>query len=1268
MWPIKYTKMKISLISKLIVACFILATSLIASAQPGFPSSLSVNKVTENTVTLSWPKVSGVYGYHIAFKRGPLPSSNPTDNDCGYLDIVGENTLTHQVTGLASNTLYSFTIFGYSQSIHHVKTYSNSSTDTSATTLVKNTIELDFEQGASLAIGRPSVEYQSNDYWAKTTSNTLLYHPKGVFVLPKTVGLSPSNENGTMFIADADNNRVLVYNTPPENYDSPADIIIGQPDSTAGSPGNTSTNFNSPSGVHAVIIDNTTYLFVCDQMNNRILVFNNIANNSTAWKVFGQPNFTSKTAACTQSGLKNPVAITVYDKKLIVADEGNNRVMIWNNFITALTGAGADVVVGQMDFISRNSPDQCSGNSTAATLSSPYGVAVNSQQKLVVASRLEHRILIYNSIPTGNGTNANLVLGQNNFNDNCYTNGAATSSNMGFLRGVSISSVFDNTEKLSVIDIGNRRVMVWNTFPTTNNQAAQVILNKPSLTANNSTTFSNITEYNAHTMGWCEYSCFAPNGDFYLSDNYYSHIKRFDKAAGNIINPSDITVTARTANSISISWTGNTRHYKLAYALKGTPDNEYTVIDSLAANAYTITGLDCNALYSIRVFGMLLAPLRYANGIPIAKEVATSLSTTCSNKAPVTNGTVRTIAAHGNIIYFGGNFTEVGGMSRNNLAAIDATTYELLPFNPNVNGTISTMKLSANGDYLYVGGSFTKIGNVDLNYLSKINTSTGIAVSTFPSVDAQVERFAMNYGSNHLFFYGPFAQVGNETGYYGIAGIDENDQIITSFKPYCSNPAQLRGIAASPNNQYVYLGHGNATITYNTVNGVERSNFAELKVSDGKVTTFAPEPDNGVFDIICTNSALYFGGGFDKIEGFSNADRWKMAKFKGQPGNWTLLDTLFAPKTIQQGVGNIEGGDIKSTTIRGIWLSGNKIFACGLIHSIGNFARYNIVAVDTTNATIDTNFNLGINDNSDNAQTLLTGSSNQNKIFIGTSGNAPTYIGAKPFYGSFFMASTNINSVAYGTNKRITMDGTYDFESSRTGIMLNFTGNSIPGIITVERYIDKPINTWKITETNISNYRFVIHRKEETRPNFTSVTVTFKLNNIPNHGITDPSKVKIYRRSTFGYSAFASAGTVTYNSTNNELSVTVAELGEFVFASNENDLHFTLSNQNSMLKDKSSVNTFQNRYSTSIQQNEESQPLYTVYPNPSQSTFQFQMETLTNTPLEIMIYNIEGQLVETILKTNLNSFSFGKEYSAGMYLMCIKQANTSKVIKLIKSN
>ncbi|MGH8447173.1 MAG: hypothetical protein ACREVL_18045, partial [Solimonas sp.] len=192
--------------------------------------------------------------------------------------------------------------------------------------------------------------------------------------------------------------------------------VIGQKTFTAqtanqGSTTPSDSSLNSPRGNTAV---NDTMMFVADYANNRVLGWSSIptSNGASADIVLGQGgDFTTKTAATTQAGLAQPNGVFVNDSYLVVADTGNNRVLIWTPVPTS-SSTLPTVVIGQSSVTTATAGTGT--NIAAATLNGPTA-AIIAGGKLVVADRGNNRVLIWNTVPTTSGAGANLVLGQEDF-------------------------------------------------------------------------------------------------------------------------------------------------------------------------------------------------------------------------------------------------------------------------------------------------------------------------------------------------------------------------------------------------------------------------------------------------------------------------------------------------------------------------------------------------------------------------------------------------------------------------------------------------------------------------------------------------------------------------------------------------------------------------------------------------------------------------------------------------------------------------------------
>lgn len=264
---------------------------------------------------------------------------------------------------------------------------------------------------------------------------------------------------GRLVVADTGNNRVLIWNTLPTGNTAP-DVIVGQPDLNSNGPGLSAAALNSP--VAAAIAGNR--LFVVDQNNNRVLVWNTIptANATTADLVIGQSDFVSGIGATTQNRLLQPSGIWTDGFRLLIADGGNNRVMYWTS-IPSTNAANASFVVGQATFtFSSTAP-------SAQTMNTPVGIASDGT-RLFVADSGNNRVLVFNSFPIANNTAADSVLGQDSFTRNTANddNGNATNPQDGTSEGVPTArtlsrptGVFYLGGNLYVTDRGNNRVLLF---------------------------------------------------------------------------------------------------------------------------------------------------------------------------------------------------------------------------------------------------------------------------------------------------------------------------------------------------------------------------------------------------------------------------------------------------------------------------------------------------------------------------------------------------------------------------------------------------------------------------------------------------------------------------------------------------------------------------------------------------------------------------------------------------------------------------------------
>lgn len=282
------------------------------------------------------------------------------------------------------------------------------------------------------------------------------------------VGLAFDATNNRLFVADALNNRVLVFDTSSITDGMNASHVLGEPDYTSYAGGTTQSLVNVPADVKYDSANNR--LFVSEYTNNRVMVFNvapgSIADGENASFELGQPSggtaFTTNAAATTQSGMRNPLGLA-YDPantRLYVGDSENNRVLVFNVATgTIANGENASNELGQASggtaFTSSAAVSTQSGLNGAA-----YLAFDSTNNRLFVGddanNRGNNRVLVFNTSSITDGMNAAHVLGQSNFTNN---NGVATQSGMSGPEGLA----FDSANNLLYVAEGNNnRVSLFN--------------------------------------------------------------------------------------------------------------------------------------------------------------------------------------------------------------------------------------------------------------------------------------------------------------------------------------------------------------------------------------------------------------------------------------------------------------------------------------------------------------------------------------------------------------------------------------------------------------------------------------------------------------------------------------------------------------------------------------------------------------------------------------------------------------------------------------
>lgn len=324
-----------------------------------------------------------------------------------------------------------------------------------------------------------------------------------------------------------------------------ADFVIGQPNFTAyaNSPTTTATSL---SGARGIAVDPTTgKIFVADTDNCRVLRFPSadaLTNGANAEVVLGQPDFTSKASNTTATTMSFPcgVAVDGYGT-LWVADNGNQRVLRFDHASAKTTGAAADGVLGQMDFVSSN----VSFPPTPASLTGPYCIAANKAGTIWIADPNLNRVLRFDyASAKPNGADADGVLGQPDF-ASYLPPPIPTAASMSKPDGVTV----DADDNLWVVDSANNRVLRFDHAPVKPiaGASADAVLGQPTF----GSTAGSITQYGLSSPSGCGIDS---NGTLWVSNFYTDRVLGFHDAVNKPNGALADVVLGQTAFDLVVNY------------------------------------------------------------------------------------------------------------------------------------------------------------------------------------------------------------------------------------------------------------------------------------------------------------------------------------------------------------------------------------------------------------------------------------------------------------------------------------------------------------------------------------------------------------------------------------------------------------------------------------------------------------------------------------------------------------------------------------------
>jgi hypothetical protein len=199
-----------------------------------------------------------------------------------------------------------------------------------------------------------------------------------------------------------------------------------------------------------------------------------LTTNMNARYVIGQADFITSSAdrggVRDDDTLNTPRSITEKNGKVYIADGANNRVLVYNTR-PQTDGLGADLVVGQSDFLSN-------ANITAGNRFQGVQGISSDNTHLYISQWTSSRV---SAIPLNTLDTGVAHLGQPNENASTANNGGISASAINASAGNIVYG-----DKVIVVDATNNRVLIYNKDNLANGLAADTVIGQANFTANGS--------------------------------------------------------------------------------------------------------------------------------------------------------------------------------------------------------------------------------------------------------------------------------------------------------------------------------------------------------------------------------------------------------------------------------------------------------------------------------------------------------------------------------------------------------------------------------------------------------------------------------------------------------------------------------------------------------------------------------------------------------------------------------------------------------------
>jgi uncharacterized repeat protein (TIGR01451 family) len=293
---------------------------------------------------------------------------------------------------------------------------------------------------------------------------------------------------------------------------------------------------------------------------------------------------------------------------------------------------------------------------------------------------------------------------------------------------------------------------------------------------------------------------------------------------------------------------------------------------------------------------------------------------------PNANGSTTTMVLSGDTLYVAGSFAVIGGQSRFSLAALDTQTASATSWNPNPN-TSGVTALAVSGSTIFAAGPFSNMGGSGYPWIAALDATNGSASNWNPNPNTSgniTSISALAVSGSTLFVGGRFGHIGDKDRNH-LAALDTSTGVASNWNPQM-NSSGVSALAVSGSSLFV---GGN----YSSIGGQSRNNLAELSTSTANATNWNPNVNNVVNTLTLTGSTVYVGGSFTSVGGQTRNALAAVDATTGLPSSWNPNVNGPVNTLTQTDSGLFTGGSF--TSVGGRSVSNMVLFDQSPLPSIG---------------------------------------------------------------------------------------------------------------------------------------------------------------------------------------------------------------------------------------------------------------------------------------------------------------------------------------------